>query len=153
MMYLGNDPVGLATSIPTFAQFGKVEMGEYTPETDVDPGSLYVSHSLGEQPDFLYYYSDTVDSLASDEYSYMCFGVVSKVHYKNGGVDPNTNALCSCLYTKIGSTSLSVSETPVNVEDFIEPTRFRFAYKTTISSRLKANITYHYIIGKFKEVT
>ena len=52
MMYLGQDPVGLATSIPIFEQDMKIEYGEYIPENDIFPTDVVINHGLGAIPDF-----------------------------------------------------------------------------------------------------
>ena len=58
MIYLGKDAVGLATSIPEFANLAKIEVGEYTPITDMSVSNVWFSHSLKEAPDFIFCRSD-----------------------------------------------------------------------------------------------
>lgn len=150
MIYLGNDPVGLTTSIPKFANIAKIECGDYTPTTDISPDEVSIPHSLGEIPDFFCYYCDDIEGLNNYQYTYVLNGFIYPLHYVLSGI--NQDSISQTIQTKINSVGLGYSTTLVNMNAYANNTSFIFMKKAD-TDRLKANITYHYVVGKFKEVT
>ena len=153
MMYLGNNPVGLATSIPTFAQFGKVEMGEYTPETDIKWSEVRFNHSLGAVPDFIVFYSDKIDITTSYNTSYLVS--TSVVRRKANSASDSLGNVC---VTRIGEAGVNHGRGGLFFNGtYVASDTYFYAVGSSMGyadeSRLKANTTYHYIVGKFKEVT
>ena len=146
MMYLGKDPVGLATSIPEFADIAKIECGNYTPSTDETAMEVRVSHSLGELPDFLLFFSDTITASNESEVSYTVNGTIVRQNTSN-----SYNGFVCTLFTVANKTTYNRIVGSIGLDSFLSDHSFTFFGNTDI--KLKANTTYHYIIGKFKEVT
>lgn len=146
MIYLGEDAIGIATSLPIFGDVAKVEVGEYTPNTDETAAEVVISHSLGELPDFLLFFSDTIIALNESEVSYVINGTLVRQNTSNA----RDGFLCT-LFTKENSTTYNRASGSTDLNAFLSNNNFTFF--GNINSKLKANTTYHYIIGKFKGVT
>ena len=151
MMYLGKDAIGLATSIPEFANIAKIECGNYTPTQDELITDVILNHSLGEIPDFLTVFIDPISLIAYDT-SYLLCGTYYR-SYDSEYVD--NYYFLTTIYNKVNTTTTGstygglVKESAMTNSTFTFPHTKSGAYGAT----LKANTTYHYIIGKFKEVT
>ena len=83
MMYLGKDPVGLATSIPEFANIAKIEVGRYIPTEDITVSNLWIQHSLGVEPDFILYQSNITSSTSNLSGTNLILGTVIKTDMLN----------------------------------------------------------------------
>ena len=149
MMYLGKDPIGLATSIPEFGNIAKIEIGEYTPLTDVVASETQIQHSLGIVPDFILYYCN--EFTTSDQYidTYIMSGFCTKTNFTN---NENVTGTGCIFKSNPGKISLAYSPITNDPSSFSTSSVFYLCYKLT-TDKLKAGITYHYILGKFKEVT
>ena len=161
MMYLGSNAVGLATSIPSFADIAKIECGNYTPTTDEDVADTWISHSLGVMPDFVLFVANNFTLTTASATKYLESGAI----YKSAAIasmysEYEVNSRYILQYSKSNSiTELASSGGMVIIENQISASghdgaaEFRFPKLTSGGPILKANVTYHYVIGKFKEVT
>lgn len=154
MIYLGSDPVGITTSIPKFADIAKIEVGEYTPEQDELIRTMTpLTHSLGVVPDFILVYTDPISREGANW---------PKTYLHSSHAVPYQNSTYFDTYyqvtehvAKINSTTTSVASATTarsyvaNELTFIIPIYDGTSGTTT----LKGGITYHYVMGKFKEVT
>ena len=151
MMYLGNNPIGLVTSLPIFNDKIEIEYGEYTPTVDEDVISSYFSHSLGRAYDFIFYTSNGINMVNEDSI-YLIGGLIYNnftnytypiniiTYYKGAN-----STLVSNTRGAIASMS-GTHDANHNIESYCRlfgPT----------NCKLKANVTYRYILGYFKEVT
>ena len=153
MMYLGKDPVGLATSLPVFSDIAKIEFGEYTPSTDEDISTKSISHSLGEIPDFIICFAKflDIDTTWTDAYLISGYACPANVPLFNSY---SRDTLVQIFRTVPGSGLNTNSQTQSYFKsDRSTNNSFYLPYHSSITTKLKANITYYYVIGKFKEVT
>ena len=148
MMYLGDKAVGIATSLPVFANVAKVEFGNYTPIEDEDVTTKYFSHSLGEIPDFIIFFATTFTIAYTYDVQYLITGSIIKKNIIGDANDCILNANMNKLNTAGSTTSARGSAL---LSDYSTNNSFRFFGAT--GAHLKAGITYNYVIGKFKEVT
>ena len=80
MMYLGENPVGLATSIPIFSDKVQIEYGEYTPQTDELVKTIDITHSLGVVPDFIIYSIEDIDLTNTYNVTYLLGGCLNRLN-------------------------------------------------------------------------
>lgn len=151
MMYLGNQAVGIATSLPEFADIAKIECGNYTPTEDENPNNIYIPHSLGEIPDFIVYQSTGVAVSDSYQYTYLISGIIYIVPVLNYPEFPS-DSFYQSIFARKQQKGIAYSNILVNMSNFATTSNFLFP-RAQATDRLKANVTYHYVIGKFKEVT
>ena len=146
MMYLGNQAVGIATSLPEFADIAKIECGNYTPESDTAITEVNILHSLGEVPDFIIYYTNDIVS-GIYEYQYLICGSCFNVTLSS-----SFSGVRHCLHTQINSSQIGTNTTAKTPSAYSTEASFKLPYASE-TNYVKANTTYHYVIGKFKEVT
>lgn len=148
MMYLGKDPIGMVTSLPVFNQIAQIEVGNYKSLTDENASETTIAHSLGDYPDFVFYYCDSMEMSESYTDIYLIFGLYCS---------PNLSSyaypmLRYCVKTNPSKTTVGASLGTGPISNYASTESFHFPYKDN-TDKLKANTIYHYIIGKFKEVT
>ena len=148
MMYLGNQAVGIATSLPQFADIAKVEIGTYKSNSDTIASMARIQHSLGEVPDFIFTYCDTFPSSSSYEDIYLMNCYCCKT-YPSVMSSPGITTI---LKTRTGSKNVATAIFTKMPSDYSSSSDFCFPYQND-TEKLLANIEYHYVIGKFKEVT
>ena len=154
MMYLGNQAVGMATSLPIFNDKVEIEYGEYVPENDIDINNnpVSISHNLGAVPDFIYFFTPNIE--IKDTYSkiyLICYMAIfikkdDVMHVYVRGIKPNSTSMIN-----IGSNV--TRESWINSNWSSTSNFLIICNHATNICNLKANVKYHYIIGKFKEVT
>ena len=145
MMYLGNNAVALTNSIPSFANLAKVEIGTYTPTQDEDTATTAISHSLGEVPNVLVFFADEITPSASDTSKYIVLAVKTKYNVTTA----NYRGYVTIVFTNPGATTTSrIVGTDNSTNNF---TTTQFYVSAATDHKLKANTTYHYLIGKIRE--
>lgn len=149
MMYLGDNPVGLATSIPVFSDKADIEYGEYIPETDIliYNGTLFIPHSIGTLPDFIIVTAD-IKPLESCATKYLGNLIYCRANDEAYHVYFRT--------TKSNSTNWLTSSgildtTQIQEVEYISDSYFKLVGPQ--ETYVKTNTIYHYTVGKFKEVT
>lgn len=152
MMYLGKDPVGLATSIPVFGEKMEIEYGEYISTTDISIGDVVINHHLGVMPDFLFFIADSIELLNTYSAKYMIEGTIIKLNL----LQTTTTIDFHIAFRYIQANSTNVTGSSANmsttqIENFLNNNSFKFFGPS--AGTLKANVKYNYIVGKFKEVT
>ena len=147
MMYLGQDPVGLATSIPIFEQDMKIEYGEYIPENDIFPTDVVINHGLGAIPDFFLVQAVNIEITNTYEKKYLLYCMVIKCA-------PNSVAIITRGINANATTYATVNATTplTNASSFSNESYVKF-FGQGSDTYLKAGVKYHYIIGKYKEVS
>ena len=148
MMYLGNQAVGMATSLPVFGDIAKIEMGTYIPTSDIASASLWFNHSLGKVPDFIIIYTREMSASATATNTYLVNFLVIKHEFIGASADGN----CFKSMTKLNTTTLSMSARMLSLDKVATSSQFLMNIPESVEL-FKANVTYHYIIGNFKEVT
>jgi len=150
MMYLGNQAVGINHSLPPIGHAALLESGEYTPSEDVNSSSIHIPHSLGVIPDFILVISDefTATTDLTDRY------ISNSYCGKSNLITSNISASGFCAYrTNLPQDTRSwQSIEHIDYTKFLHETNFEIPYYNT-QDKLKSGITYHYVLGKFKEVT
>lgn len=151
MMYLGDQAVGIATSIPIFGDIAKIECGKYTPIEDEIPSNVNIPHSLNSVPDFACYFTDSkIPVSESYEYTYLLSGFIYPINIEWSSL--TTDSLKQVFFLKKQQSGASYSNTTANMSSYVNSTYFNF-FTANSTDRLKAGTTYNYVIGKFKEVT
>ena len=154
MIYLGSNPVGIATSLPIFGDIVNIEVGEYTPIEDTLVSSVTFNHNLNTTPDFIYIYSEPIARTSETwQNEYLLQSNATNLTFtENVGNDYYTFCL---LRTKINATSYNSTFSAALKSDFTTATSFKIILAGSLINTcyFKANTTYHYIIGKYKEVT
>ena len=147
MMYLGQDPVGLATSIPIFEKDMKIEYGEYIPENDIYSGDVIINHGLGAIPDFFLAQAVDIELINTYQKNYLLYCMVIKCA-------PNSAVIITRGINANATTYASVNTitTLTNASSFSNESNVKF-FGQGSDVYLKAGVKYHYIIGKYKEVT
>ena len=148
MMYLGNQAVGIATSLPIFGDKVKIEYGEYTPTEDKDTMDTTIQHSINDVPDFFIYYTKDISVDEIYNVGYVLDGALFPATPQSG---KNYNSYVTCRTLTENSTNIGIVRGSLDITTTFTNTTFRFFGPT--GSKLKANAKYCYIIGKFKEVT
>lgn len=141
MIYLGKDPVGLATSIPEFANIAKMECGTFIVEQDTLADGYIINHNLGIIPDF-----------------FMCYPAETFI------TDTDKNYLVQTTFTQWPTQEgndyyayinyalpMSLSGGGYSKSTLASGSSFKLYNNKSLY--LKANIKYFYIVGKYKEVT
>lgn len=160
MMYLGKDAVALNHMIRNMENITTMESGSYTPTQDVEAKNTWIPHSLGIMPDFVLCIADnfTITASATNylESSIIYRSPVITQAYSSAGV----NSSYFMRYTKTNTANevsqgvgMVILEKQICDTEHNGASEFRFATSTGLAIILKANVTYRYIIGKFKEVT
>ena len=149
MIYLGQDAIGLATSIPIFANLADIEMGEYTPTQDTLITEVSISHSLGKMPDFYLYYT-TNFVLGTYTPLYAIEGSYHPLYIQDNIQKFTFTARCNKTNSTAMNTMVGTMDKDTLALNGIDDHTFKFIGNTT--SLLKANVTYRYIIGINKEV-
>lgn len=160
MMYLGKDAIGLNHMISNLGHDAILESGSYTPTQDIITNDLFIPHSLGVTPDFLICTSN-FETSKNQSANYLLASYIIK--YPIVSVLTSTaDTIAWSMFTQINSsngamgTNAAVSrlETIFSDENHSSTEFFRFPMKNE-EFKLKANITYKYVIGKFnnQEVT
>lgn len=146
MMYLGQDPIGLATSIPIFGDKVEIEYGEYIAENDITTSNVTIHHNLGAIPDFVLIQTNNIE-IKSYEKNYLLCCMVIKL-------SPTTSAIIArsitANSTNYGASNVVTTTSAASV--FSNDSTVQF-FGPGSSNYIKANVVYHYIIGKYKEVT
>lgn len=127
-----------------------VEFGTYTPTEDVLAAQVNIQHSLGTVPDFVVVMSDEFTS--SSEFTKMYIGnaYCSKVNlrYANGN---QLSGYCARVSNNPTNPSGSQAFNVVtNYTNMLHTDYFNIPYYRADSDYLKANLTYHYVIGTFQ---
>ena len=155
MMYLGKDAIGLNHMIGNIGQAAIVESGSYTPIEDTAASTVFIPHSLGVEPDFIFVSADVFEASTSFTESYLVAGVLYSYNFKFSG--QTKNGLLYVQFSKPNSdTSLQyVRSSAVNLNEIVDSSHniaeyFRLPYYQTI--KLKGGITYHYILGTFNNI-
>lgn len=148
MMYLGQNAVGIATSLPIFGDKVKIEYGEYTPVEDEETMNTFIQHSINDIPDFLIYYTKDISVDEIYEVSYTLDGTVFPTASPS---DTNYTSYIVCRALVANSTNITITRGTTDITATYTNTTFRFFGPS--GSKLKANAKYCYIVGKFKEVT
>lgn len=154
MMYLGNNPIGIATSLPIFGDKVSIEYNTYTPIEDTLVSTVTFNHNLGTIPDFIYIYTDPISHGEDNwEQDYLLQSNATNLVFINNNAD-NYYTFCM-MRTKINTTSYASSYGGLEKANFVSATSFKVGIGVTMTDTLyfKANTTYHYILGKLKEVT
>ena len=100
MMYLGSNAVGMATSLPQFADIAKIECGNYTPTTDELISSKTFNHNLGEVPDLILLYSVGTDN-NGENYDKKYALLVSAVTFPIGAISDVQNYFYFTLHFEL----------------------------------------------------
>ena len=148
MMYLGDQAVGLATSLPIFGDIAKIECGEYTPTTDMTSNDRWFNHSLGVIPDFILVFTSGMSGSATASNTYLVNFLVTKHDFVNA----SSNGNCFKSMTKLNATTLSLTARMSAMSNVATTSQFMMNIPNG-TELFQANVTYYYIIGKFKEVT
>ena len=151
MMYLGDQAVGLATSLPVFSDKVQIETGIYIPDDDIkattNPVTIY--HNIGTIPDFIFVqaFGLTVNDSYDKKYALLCS--FQKIGDNYASIV--TRALTAGNTTSQSNNIWSTVETFVN-SGFVSNSSFRILTPGS-DSYFKKGIPYYYVVGKFKEVT
>lgn len=152
MMYLGNDPVGLATSLPVFSDKAQIEIGIYIPDDDINvtDNPIYINHNLGVVPDFIFFNSIGIRVTTEHDKKYILSGSIQI--YANGEMGAIAARTTNINAASIVSVSANNAASVYIDNNFITNSNFKFFGHST-NSYVKKDIPYYYIVGKFKEVT
>ena len=149
MMYLGDNPIGLATSIPIFSDKVEIEYGEYTPETDIPiyNSTLFIPHNIGTIPDFVIVAADIPES---DTYTVKYLGLLSYCRANSESYHVFIRVIKPGTSNWATSSGITTNTYTQEVQ-YLSDSNFKIIGPS--EAYVKANVTYHYIVGKFKEVT
>lgn len=150
MMYLGDKAVGINNTLPQIGHTALLESGEYTPTEDVTSSSIHIPHSLGVVPDFVLVISDEFTATTDLTDRYISNGYCGKTNLIASNV--STSGFCAYRENWPSDTRSWQSIENIDYTKFLHETNFEIPYYNS-SDKLKAEITYHYVLGKFKEVT
>jgi len=129
----------------------KVEAGEFTPTEDVIASETFINHSLGTVPDFICVIAVTdFEAITESPYTYIANGVVYKCHAFGSNKSQTTKFAGHYVRTIAKSTVVNYINEFLTVIKFANDKTFRVPHYNS-DNRLKANVTYRYLIGKFKE--
>ena len=146
MIYLGNQAVGLATSLPVFSDIAQIEIGSYTPTVDESVSTKTFTHSLGTIPDFiLWFTTDLIVASEENQVAYMVNGYIATRNVQNSDYSAGTCA----NYTLANQAKARATASNSQLTIWTTDSTFKFFDVSDIF--LKANVKYNYIIGKFKE--
>lgn len=124
-----------------------VETGTYTPETDENASGIHISHSLGVVPDFVLVIADAFQAIASDANKYIANSSCAKTNLIASNVSKTGFAVYMTNFNGM-DTSWQTFEY-VDHTKFLHESSFEVPYYSS-SDKLKAGITYHYVIGSFE---
>lgn len=141
MMYLGKDAVGLATSIPEFANIAKIECGTFIVEEDTLANDYIINHNLGIIPDFfLCYAAQAFTNNTSKVY-------LIQISFTQWPSQEASDYYAFSHY----ATPTALNGGGVRKSNLASGSSFKL-YNVK-SLYLKANIKYFYVLGNLKEVT
>ena len=141
MMYLGDQAVGLATSLPEFADIAKIECGTFIVEEDTLANDYIINHNLGIIPDFFQCYA--AQAFTND---------TSKVYLIQTSFTQWPSQEASNYYA-FSNYAIPTALNGGGVQKSNLASDSSFRLYNAKSLYLKANIKYFYILGKLKEVT
>ena len=150
MIYLGSNSVGLNHIIPPIGQTALLESGEYTPIETVAASTTHIPHNLGIIPDFVLVISNEFAATAEMTERYITNSYCGKTNLTTQ--DVSTNGFCAYRTNWPQSNKSWQAVEHINYTKFLHENNFEIPYYNS-GDKLKAGITYYYIIGKFKEVT
>ena len=127
-----------------------LESGTYTPQEDVAAIDINIPHSLGVVPDFIVVMADefTATSDLTKNYIGTAFFIKKSI---NRDATPQ-EGISFDLTNNPNNTSYTPRYWSYTMSAFCTDTIFKIP-RYNSGWMLKAGITYHYVIGKFKEVT
>lgn len=150
MIYLGENAIGLNHMISQIGSAARIECGAYTPTEDESVVETVLNHSLGVIPDFLITFIDPI-TIQSYNTSYLFAGA----YYSSYDENYPTYYFVNTIYNIENATNTGSMYGGIQKESAMTSTTFTFPHTpsatTTKGRTLKANTTYHYIIGKFNE--
>ena len=153
MIYLGDSPIGLVTSIPIFSDKMQIEYGEYTPQTDIDlmTNPVQIFHNLGVEPNFFIFFTPNLETTNTYDKSYVYYITFTPINNSTQQINTVRNL-------KPNSGGFSTSSKTDTMEVFVQSglisnSYFALYYNASSTTHLKANAKYYYIVGRFKEVT
>ena len=150
MMYLGQDAIGLNHTLPAIGQAAILESGTYTPQEDIKAIDVRIPHSLGELPDFCLYFSSEFTPNTTYDKTYCANGYFAKCNLMSP--QRARTGFGSYLRSNKQTNNSVINVWYDDLTNFFSTTDFTFP-RYNSGEYLKGNITYYYIIGKFKEVT
>lgn len=123
-----------------------VETGSFTPDTDVNAKDNPIQHSLGVVPEFIIVMADEFAALTSMTERYIANCYFSKTNIKASNVTGSYFA----WYATNWHTRDTLWNTyeQLSTAKFANDSTFVVPYYQTID-KLKAGITYHYVIGTY----
>lgn len=124
-----------------------VEVGTYTPSEDVCASQTQIPHNLGVVPDFVMVMADEFAATADMTVRYIANACCAKANLIASNKSANGFAAYQSNFAG-RDTQISQAEI-VNYTKFLYDGYFYIPYYSS-SDKLKAGITYHYVIGKFE---
>lgn len=128
-------------AIPPTAKEWHIEKGSITFAEDVDAGRN-IPHSLGVEPNFVVVIADEFEHNPDSTNRYCICGALAKHKYKI--TDPNVTILGG--YLSVANSQDSLAQTWREFDSKLTATNFYFPTYNG-SYKLKAGVTYHYIVG------
>ena len=141
MMYLGDAPIGIATNVKL------VERGSYTPDADINVGSVHIPHSLGITPDFVIVDANITNLTSDIPVNTVLSGVRMKKTFISQQAPVNNIYFFSGVVCSGENKSLTQTWFDTTTSPYLTDTTFMIpSYNTGFI--LHQGITYNYIIGK-----